>query len=262
MKRIIYLTLILFVLSSCDKEKNYLRDGNKEFKDKQYSEAETYFRKALSIDSTYEKAQYNLANSTYKQNKETQYGNAIMYYNKALAKDSIADTNFVANVLYNRGNANFKLALMDSASKSEKYNDGLKKAVEDYKKSLKLNMKDSSARYNLALAMHLLKQNKNNNQNKNKQKQDQQNQQQQQKQNQKDKKDNKDNQKNNQQNQNQQNKDKNDKGNKGQDQLKSQKQQDNNRMLEALKNNEKNTLERLRKEKDNNAKQNRNAKDW
>ena len=33
-------------------------------------------------------------------------------------------------------------------------------------------------------------------------------------------------------------------------------------MLEALKNNEKNTLERLRKEKDNNAKQNRNAKDW
>ena len=37
---------------------------------------------------------------------------------------------------------------------------------------------------------------------------------------------------------------------------------DKERMLEALKNNEKNTLERLKKEKDKNAQQNRNDKDW
>jgi len=33
-------------------------------------------------------------------------------------------------------------------------------------------------------------------------------------------------------------------------------------MLEALKNNEKNTLDRLKKEKDKNTQQNRNDKDW
>lgn len=227
MKKLVFGILIIFIFTSCDKEKNYLREGNKDFEEKQYAKAEDNFRKSLNIDSTYKKAQFNLANSTYKQNKEDQYNQSLLYYEKALAQDTIMDTLFTANTLYNRGNTNFKLALLDSLEKGEKYNEGLKKAIEDYKKNLKLNPKDSSAKYNLSLAMRLLKQNQN--QNKQKKKQDNKNQQQQPKQ---------------------------------QEPNKPKQNKDNQRMLEALKNNEKNTLEKLKKEKDKKVINSRNNKDW
>ncbi len=227
MKKLVLGILILFIFASCDKEKNYLREGNKDFEDKQYNKAEDNYRKSLNQDSTYKKAQYNLANSTYKQNKEDQYNQSLLYYEKAIAQDSIMDTSFTANTLYNRGNTNFKLALLDSIEKGEKYNEGLKKAVEDYKKTLKLNPQDTSAKYNLSLAMRLLKQNQN--QNKQNKKQEDKNQQQKPKQ---------------------------------QEQNKPKQNQDSKRMLEALKNNEKNTLEKLKKEKDKKVINSRNNKDW
>lgn len=227
MKKLVFGILILFIFASCDKEKNYLREGNKDFEEKQYAKAEDNFRKSLNIDSTYKKAQFNLANSTYKQNKEDQYNLSLLYYEKALAQDTIMDTLFTANTLYNRGNTNFKLALLDSLEKGEKYTEGLKKAVEDYKKALKLNPQDTSAKYNLSLAMRLLKQNQNQNkQNKN------------------------------QEDKNQQQKPK------QQEQNKPKQNQDSKRMLEALKNNEKNTLEKLKKEKDKKVINSRNNKDW
>lgn len=227
MKKLVLGILILFIFASCDKEKNYLREGNKDFEDKQYNKAEDNYRKSLNQDSTYKKAQYNLANSTYKQNKEDQYNQSLLYYEKAIAQDSIMDTSFTANTLYNRGNTNFKLALLDSIEKGEKYNEGLKKAVEDYKKTLKLNPQDTSAKYNLSLAMRLLKQNRS--QNKQNKKQEDKNQQQKPKQ---------------------------------QEQNKPKQNQDSKRMLEALKNNEKNTLEKLKKEKDKKVINSRNNKDW
>lgn len=227
MKKLVFGILIIFIFTSCDKEKNYLREGNKDFEDKQYNKAEDNYRKSLNQDSTYKKAQYNLANSTYKQNKEDQYNQSLLYYEKAIAQDSIMDTSFTANTLYNRGNTNFKLALLDSIEKGEKYNEGLKKAVEDYKKTLKLNPQDTSAKYNLSLAMRLLKQNQN--QNKQNKKQEDKNQQQKPKQ---------------------------------QEQNKPKQNQDSKRMLEALKNNEKNTLEKLKKEKDKKVINSRNNKDW
>ena len=227
MKKLVFGILILFIFASCDKEKNYLREGNRDFEEKQYNKAEDNYRKSLNQDSTYKKAQYNLANSTYKQNKEDQYNQSLLYYEKAIAQDSIMDTSFTANTLYNRGNTNFKLALLDSIEKGEKYTEGLKKAVEDYKKALKLNPQDTSAKYNLSLAMRLLKQNQNQNkQNKN------------------------------QEDKNQQQK------SKQQEQNKPKQNQDSKRMLEALKNNEKNTLEKLKKEKDKKVINSRNNKDW
>ncbi len=237
MKRVIYIIIVLFLFSSCDKEKNYLRDGNKKFDKKEFNKAEDLYRKALTIDSTYKNAQYNLANSIYKQSKETGYEKALMYYDKSLMQDSIMDTNFLANTLYNRANTNFQIALLDSINKTEKYNESLQKAINDYKKTLKINSQDSAAKYNLSLAMHLLNKNKS---------QSQQNKQQ--------NKQNKQNQSQNKEDKNQQ---------KG-DEEKMQKpmNQDNERMLEALKNNEKNTLQRLKKEKDKNNKQIKNEKDW
>jgi len=246
MKRLVYLILILFVFSSCDKEKNHLRQGNKDFEQKQYSKAEDSFLKAIGVDSTYQKAQYNLANSNYKKDKEDQFNKALLYFEKALTQDSINDSSFYADILYNRGNTNFKLALLDSTQKTEKYDKALKKAIEDYKSTLKINSKDSSAKYNLSLAMRLLEQNKNNNQNKQKQN--------------KNDKDNKN------QNKEKQDKKKDQEKKKEEEskpqEYKKKENQDKERMLEALKNNEKNTLERLKKEKDKNTQQNRNDKDW
>ena len=89
MKKLVYLILVLLLFTSCDKEKNYLRQGNKNFEQKDYSKAEDNYLKALNIDSTYHKAQFNLANSNYKKNKEDQLNKAIMYYEKALDRKSV-----------------------------------------------------------------------------------------------------------------------------------------------------------------------------
>lgn len=245
MKRIIYVILTVLVCFSCSKEKTYLRNGNDEFKDRQYSDAEAWYRKSLAVDSTYKKAQYNLANTFYRGATEDKYKNALMYYGKVLSVDSLRDTILGSNTFFNNGNANFSLALLDSATKGENYTSGLKKSIESYKHTLLLNPKDSAAKYNLALARHLLKNNKGGSNNKNKQ-----------------------NKKDQQQNQNQNPNNQNNKQNKQNQQqtqqaqeLQKQKQQDNERMLEALQNNEKRTLERLKKD-NRNAKQTVKDKDW
>ena len=98
MKKIIYIALTVFVCFACSKEKNYLRDGNGEFRDKQYSEAETLYRKSLLVDSTYQKAQYNLANTLYRKGGEDKFKNALMYYGKVLAQDSTKNPLLIVNI--------------------------------------------------------------------------------------------------------------------------------------------------------------------
>lgn len=245
MKKIIYIALTVSVCFACSKEKNYLRDGNSEFRDKQYSEAETQYRKSLLVDSTYQKAQYNLANTLYRKGGEDKFKNALMYYGKVLAQDSTKNSSLIAQATFNGGNANFSLAMTDSASKGENYNTGLTKSIQAYERALTLNPSDSGAKYNLALARTLLNKNKHNNQNKDKNKQNQDNKQQ--------------NQNPKPQNQNKNNQDK--QQSQQAQMLQKQKKQDNQRMLEALQNNEKRTLERLKKD-NKNAKQTVKDKDW
>ena len=116
-----------------------------------------------------------------------------------------------AKVFHNLGNSLFE---------DKKYEE----SIDAYKKSLLLNSKDEDTRYNLAYALSKLKQQQ---QNKQQQKNDK-NQQKQQKQQQEKE----------QQKQQQQ-----------QQQNKQMSKQDANRMLEALKNNEKRTMDKLKKEK-------------
>jgi tetratricopeptide (TPR) repeat protein len=114
-------------------------------------------------------------------------------------------------------------------------NKDYQKAVEAYKQSLKANPTDIDTKYNLSYALQMLKQQqqqqKNNKNNKND----------------KDKKEDKkdENQKSQQNNDNQQNKDK-----KQQEQKQKQlKKEEAERMLEALKNDEKKTLDKVKKQK-------------
>ena len=69
-KKIMLIFCLLAFLSSCDKEKNKLRDGNDFYQEKDYAKAEEQYRKSLVADSNYLKAQYNLANASYKQQNQ------------------------------------------------------------------------------------------------------------------------------------------------------------------------------------------------
>lgn len=241
MNKIFYIIGIIFILYGCDKEKNKLRDGNDYYQEKDYVKAEEQYRKSLVADSTYLKAQYNLANSTYKQNTSDKLQNALKYYETYLKGNSHEDTLNNANAMYNRGNTNFQLFNTDTSTAKMEY---LKKANQDYKQALKLNPNDSAAKYNFALTQYLLDKNKDNQQNQNQQQEQQQNQQQ-------------------QQNKSQDNKQEEQKDQNTPPQpQRMQDKKDMDRMLEALKNNEKNTLEKVKKKEEQQVQKRYIEKDW
>ena len=233
------LLFVLVFLSSCDKEKRKLREGNDYYEELNYSQAEEQYRKALVADSNYLKAQYNLANASYKQQNAEKLQTAKKYYEEYLKGNSYTDTINNANTTYNRGNVNFQLFNADTTIEASAKMDYLHQALEDYKQALRLNPQDSAAKYNLALTQYLLKKNQNQNQ----QKQQQQNQQQQ----------------NQQQQQQQQKKDNSDTP---PQQKRMKDKKDTERMLEALKNNEKNTLERVKKKEEQQVQKRYIEKDW
>lgn len=158
--------LACLFLSSCDKKRQYTREGNSLYSKKSYSQAIEKYGQALKKDSTFAPALYNEGNAYY-MSSDSNYTAAVEAYGKFLSrpigkthKDSLA----FANALYNRGNAFFNLSQINTQdSNSGKY---LKQAAKDYQASLLLDSKDTNAKYNLALCLWLMK---NNNQNNNEQ---------------------------------------------------------------------------------------------
>lgn len=154
--------LSLFVLSQAQAQKTYrehLRSGNKLYVDSLYEKAEVEYRKALEFNPEGGDALYNL-------------GNALLYQNKAqdamehfmMAEKRESDKKNLAQIHHNMG-------VICQAAKD------YAKAVEFYKQALRENSTDHETRYNLALAMHQLKEQ----QNKQQQQQDNQQQEQQEK---------------------------------------------------------------------------------
>lgn len=216
------------------------RRGNHEYKAKKYDQAEVNYRRAIHSDSNSYRAHYNLGNALYRQKK---YDEACSHYEKALQTPDLKGKTR-SQIFHNRGNANLKAGLA-----KESRADGMeqfKQAVNDYQEALKLDPKNEDTRYNLSYARKMLQQAQ---------------QQQQQQQNQgggggdQDKKDkNKDKNKKDQGDQGKDKQDQKDQGNKNdqqkqdrqqqrqQQQKQQQKKQDAERLLEAVKNNEKNTM--------------------
>lgn len=248
MKRtILYLLAVVSLCCGCDKEKNALREGNKQFEKKAFDKAESAYRNSLAADSLYKTAEYNLAAASYKQGKSDKLLSAAKYYESYLLSLDHNDTLQTSACTYDMANTYFQISQSDSIKASEQSKLFLQKAAELYKQSLRLNPQDTNAKYNLALTQHLLKEEE-------KQKNDQQQQQQQdqnQQQNQQQQQNNNQNQDKNKQNDNRQmssgeNKDK--------------KQME--KMLEALKNNEKRTLNKIKRKEDASAQKRRIEKDW
>ncbi len=233
-----------------------VRKGNELFTKGKYSDAEVEYRKALEKNPKYEKAQFNLGDAIY---QEKNYKEADPLFGN-LIKNTKNNT-LKANSYYNLGNT-----LM-----SQKNYEG---SIQAYIRSLRLNPNDYNAKYNLEYARKMLKKQKQNKNNKNNKNQNKKNQ----KKNQNKKNDNKDKNKNNKnKNKNQNNKNQNNKqnqNNKNQNNQGNQPKQnqpnqppqlskaDAQRMLDALRNNEKNTLKNLEKKKAKAVKAEPNGINW
>lgn len=230
------IVLILFSsISFAQSNRILINKGVDKYDEKKYSDAEVDFRKVVEGSPKNFDANYNLGDSYYKQQK---YEEAIKSYTSAL-ENTESDANR-AKVYYNIGNSLLK-------------DDKIEQSIEAYKNALKYNPDDDDTKYNLSYALELLK-NKN-------QKKDQQNK------NDQNKKDQnkKDQQKQQNQNQDQQNKDQKKQDQKQNPQPKDQESKQDNtkqkqqpkenqiskeeaqRILDALKNNEKDLQKKLRK---------------
>lgn len=209
--------------------------GNRHYQNGNLHEAEISYLKALHQDSTYYKAKYNLANAQYGQQN---YERALENY-AAVAEDPTLSKAEKSSVFHNLGN---------TFVQQKDY----QKAVDAYIRALQQQPGRTDTRYNLAYAQRMLQQQQqqqNQQQNKQDQKQDQQQQQQQNQQQQKNQE--QQDKQNRQQQQPQQPQDK--QGRQDNPQMSPQqkaRQQEAERMLRALENQEKNTLEKIKKSKD------------
>ena len=178
-KNYIGMVLLLFMavsVSAQKAERDFIRKGNRFFKDSVYVDAEVNYRKALEANPQSTVSMFNLGNTLTQQNKLQE---AMEQYVGA-TKVEKGKSN-LAQIYHNMG-------VIFHSQKD------YAKAVEAYKQSLRNNPKDDETRYNLALAQKMLKdqQQDQQNQNQDQNKQDQQKEQDKKDQNKQDQKQNQD----------------------------------------------------------------------
>lgn len=196
--------------------RNHVAKGNAAYKNEKFSDAEAEYKKALEKDAASRAAKFNLGNAEYKQQR---YDEALRNYQAYGA--TTKDAKEQAAAYYNLGNTLLK------ANK-------LPESIEAYKQSLRKNPNDEDTRYNLQYALQMMKQQQ---QQKQQQKQDQKQDQQKQQN------------KQQQQPQQQQQKSASDQTKQQEMQQKKEKMQkeEAERILQALRNNEKDIQKNLRK---------------
>ena len=248
--------------TSTKKERNYIRQGNVQYAENHYRDAEVFYKKALELNPASEIAQFNLASSLMKQSGSAQAdspNNPIVQADsifKNLAQNAV-NKKVAENSYYNLGNISF-----DKQDYAQ--------SIEMYKSALRINPENNDARENLRLAQ-LKKQEQEQNKDKNKDNQQQKD---------KDKEQNKD-QNKDKQNQNQNNQDKQDqnkdKQEQSQNQTQNQQQQKQNKqqsqgisdanaekILKTMENEENATRRKVNelKEDENNASRRRITNQW
>jgi tetratricopeptide (TPR) repeat protein len=243
---VLIILFISFVANAQDDRKD-VNKGNKEYKKTNYYDAELWYKRALEKDSLSYNANYNLANVMYKTEK---YEQAREMYNKLTNKTT--DTSMLANLHYNVGN---------TLLKEKKYEE----SIEAYKKSLKILPNDYDAKSNLAYAKAMLPKDNQEGGNNNQDQQNQQDNNKQEQQNQQDKQNQQDQQNQEDKQENKQNKDQQnsqDQQDKQEDQDAKMTTQQANQILEAMRNNERQTQEKVQKNKEERIKTNQAEKNW
>lgn len=215
-----------------------VRRGNRDFRKENYKEAEIDYRKALVKDSTSFAANYNLGNTLYRAGDAEQARKAY-----GALQDAAPSSEHASYYYYNLGNA---------AVQAKDW----KAAVDAYRQSLLRNPGDLDAKENYIYAKEMLK-NQQDNQDQNQDGQNDQN----------------DDQNNdqNQDNQNDQNQNQNQNQNQSQNQDQQQQQQDRQpnitpqaaqQLLQAIQAKEKETQEKVNKEKAEALKSRQKEKNW
>jgi Ca-activated chloride channel homolog len=223
--------LFLLPLAYSQTELKLIRQGNREYKDGKFVESETKYREATDKNQKNTIAVFNTGDALYKQNKFEDAGKLFTGNS-----EMFADKSKKAASLYNLGNS---LLMADKPAES----------IDAYKEALKLDPSSMEAKYNLAYAQDLLRQEQEDKQNKEDNK-DQDNEQKENKE--QENKDNPD--KKDDQDQNKEN---------GQSQAGQQKisREDAERVLNALANQEKNIQEKVKLAKAKEARV-RTSKNW
>lgn len=220
-------------------DKKDVRRGNRDFRKEEYREAEIDYRKALVKDSLSVAANYNLANTLYRQGDYAQAMQTLSKNKEAAALDPSS-----ADYFFNLG---------DAAIQQKDW----QTAVDAFAQSLIRNPDDMDAKENFIYAKKML-QNQQNQQNQDQQNQDDKNQNQQ-------NQDNQDQQNQDNQDQNQDDKDQN------QDDQKEQPQQGQQpkitphaaqQMLQAIQAKEKETQDKVNKQKAEALKSRQKEKNW
>lgn len=251
---IIVLLTILSVNAFTQDERKFVRKGNGLYNDGNYKQAEVEYRKALEKDPSSYKADYNLGNALYKQNQydaaagrynsliqNSQGGRNVNSHNQLQQDINTTEPETLSKYYYNLGNSLF-------------HGQKFKESIEAYKMSLRINPEDLDAKHNLQLALSLMREEEKknqqkggNNQENNQDKKDQQNKDQQdQQQNQQEDKQQKD---ESQQKENEQQRE-NDQKRKQPEASKTITPEDAERILNALENEEKQTLREVQDSKE------------
>lgn len=229
-----YTILIVLLFSSItifsQQEKKFIIEGNKNYENKKYVEAENSYKQGLIKNKDSYKSAFNLGDAYYQQGKYEEAAEQFqMLTHKATSKDTLS------KAYHNLGN---------SLLQSKKYEEG----INAYKNALKNNPNDEDSRYNLAYAQKMLQQQQQQNKDNKDKKDDKEN---------KDNKDNKnqDKKEDEKKDKDKKNEDKDNKDNKDDKNKEQEKQQgqiskeDAQRLLDALQNDEKNLQDKKKKEK-------------
>jgi tetratricopeptide (TPR) repeat protein len=199
----------------------HIREGNHTYETGKFNDAEVSYRKALEKDPKSVPAQFNLGDAQYKQQR---FEESARSFHDASAAATPSDQ---AAACYNLGNTLFK-------------SNQFAESAEAYRRALKLNPSDDDARYNFLMARDRLKQQQQQNKDKNKNKNKEQKQQNQPKNDQQK-------QQNQQQDQRPQNQEAKQDRTQQQQQRNQMPKEEAERILEAMKNNEKAVQKQLRK---------------
>ncbi len=213
MKRtiLLYMLTLLAVAVSAQADRQYIRSGNKFFRQQNYAKAEVEYRKAVSENSGNAQAIYNLGCALMMQKKDS------------AAIEQFQRSGQLETSKLRKAKSYHNIGVICQSKKM--YGE----AINAYKESLRNNPSDDETRYNLALCKRLQKNDPRNNQNKNQ-----------------DKNKNKDKDKQNKDKQ-QQNKDKNKQQQNKQQQDKERMSKDNaEQLLNAAMQEEKNTQQRVK----------------
>lgn len=251
MRKLIYILALLSisVAMSAQTDRKEVRSGNRQFRRENYKEAEISYRKALVKDSLSFAANYNLANVLYRGEHYDEAGKIL-----ETVREAAPASEYGADYFFNAGD--IALAKKDYAA-----------AVDAFKQSLLLNPGDLQAKENYIYARKMLENRQQNGGGQD----NQQNQDQQQNQDNQDNRDNQQDRNDNQQNQDQQN----------QDQQNNQDQQDSQdgrngqqpqpvkispqqaqQMLKAMQAKEKETQDKVNREKAEALKSRQKEKNW